>query len=314
MAQREAEITGAATTEEIDLTGQVALVTGAGRGIGRAIAIALRDAGAAVAVCARSKEEISAASEELATAGGQARAFSVDVSDRGAVERMIAQVEHELGPVDLLVNNAAVGGPIALFEAIDPDEWWRAIEVNVRGTLYCTRAVLPQMVERGHGRIVNVSSGAGFAKWPMVSSYVVSKAALYRLTETLDAETRERGVRMFAINPGAVLTRMFEYGMTSGEPSVENVFRGVVDAGLLTPIEQPARMVVYLASGKADALSGRSLDVNDDLPEMVIHAAEIERQDLYAMRQTRPPDDRWRLADGSAAALLFADLAVEGPR
>jgi NAD(P)-dependent dehydrogenase (short-subunit alcohol dehydrogenase family) len=230
--------------------------------------------------------------QELAAGGGEARSFSVDVSDRGAVERMVAQVERELGPVGLLVNNAAVPGPVAPFVATDPDDWWRAIEINLRGPVYCSRAVLPPMLERGHGRIVNVSSGAGFAAWPMVSSYVVSKAALYRLTETLDAETRERGVRMFAISPGGVRTKMFEYGLTCGEPSVEQPFRDMIDAGLDIPPERAAQMVMYLASGEADALSGRCLDVDDDLPDMVARLAEIEQQDLYAMRLRVPAGGR----------------------
>jgi NAD(P)-dependent dehydrogenase (short-subunit alcohol dehydrogenase family) len=287
--QLEAEI-ARGMANKIDLTGQVALVTGAGRGIGRAIALALRDAGAAVAVCSRSEAQIAAVGEELAAGGGEARSFSVDVADRDAVERMVAQVGRELGPVDLLVNNAAVLMPIGAFVATDPDDCWRAIEINLRGPVCCSRAVLPQMLARGHGRIVNVSSGGGFRAFPMMSSYVVSKTALWRLTETLDAETTEHGVRMFAIHPGFVLTNMAE-SLKCGEPSTEQLYQDLVDAGI-DPPERPAQMVVFLASGEADALAGRCLNVNDDLPDMVARVAEIEEQDLYALRLRVPADGR----------------------
>jgi NAD(P)-dependent dehydrogenase (short-subunit alcohol dehydrogenase family) len=106
---------------------------------------------------------------------------------------MIAKVEAAAGPVDVLVSNAAQAGPIGPVAATDPDQWWRTLEVNLRGPLYCARAALPGMLTRRRGRIVNVSSGAGFAAWPMLSAYVVSKAALFRLSENLAAETRGHG-------------------------------------------------------------------------------------------------------------------------
>jgi 3-oxoacyl-[acyl-carrier protein] reductase len=123
--QQEAKVAG--EQMEIDLTGQVALVTGAGRGIGKAIAFALSEAGASVAVCARSEDEISFTAKELASGRARALAIRADVSDRRDVDRMVAQVEGEMGPVDLLVNNAGVHGPIGPVVATDPDEWWRTM-------------------------------------------------------------------------------------------------------------------------------------------------------------------------------------------
>ena len=162
----------------VRLEGQVALVTGAGRGIGRAIALALSDAGAAVAVCARSEEEVSGVAGQIEGRGRHALAVRCDVTDRREVG-MAAAVEDAIGPVDLLVNNAGQFGLVGPLAATDPDQWWRALEVNLRGPLYCTRAVLPGMLARGHGRIVNVCSGVGLAAIPMLSAYVVSKTALY---------------------------------------------------------------------------------------------------------------------------------------
>ncbi|HXW80561.1 MAG TPA: SDR family NAD(P)-dependent oxidoreductase [Acidimicrobiales bacterium] len=282
--QQESEVGGEQARIAIDLTGQVALVTGAGRGIGKAIALALSDAGASVAVCARSEDEISVTAKEIAARQGHPLAIRADVADRRDVERMVARVEREMGPVDLLVNNAAVHGPIGPLVTTDPDEWWRTIEVNLRGPLYCARAVLPKMVQRGRGRVVNVSSGAGFAAFPMLSSYSVSKAGLYRLTENLAAETGGHGVQVFAISPGLVRTAMSEDGPSCGEPSIERLFQGWFDAGADIPPERAAELVVYLASGEADALSGRCLDVDDDVRNMVARATEIQQQDLYVMR------------------------------
>lgn len=163
------------------------------------------------------------------------------------------------------------------------------MQVNVQGPLYCSRAVLPLMVERGHGRVVNVSSAAGFGVIPMISSYVVSKAALYRLTEALAAETRDHGVGVFAINPGLVRTTMSEDALSCGEPSIEKLFGDWFDSGEDIPPEGAGELVVFLASGKADVLSGRCFGVGADPRDMVARAAQIEESDLYAMR-LRVPD------------------------
>ncbi len=269
------------------LDGQVALVTGAGRGIGRAIALALSDAGAAVAVCARSKDDVTRVAGEVAARGGHALALRCDVTGRQEVEGMAAAVEDALGPVDLLVNNAGQFGPVGPLAATDPDQWWQALEVNLRGPLYCTRAVLPGMLARGHGRIVNVSSGVGFAAIPMLSAYVVSKTALYRLSENLAAETRGRGVMVFAIDPGLVRTAISESALSCGEPSIEQWFTDAFANQEDVSPESAATLVTYLASGAADVLSGRNIDVSGDVAQMVVRAAEIEERELYVLRERR---------------------------
>jgi NAD(P)-dependent dehydrogenase (short-subunit alcohol dehydrogenase family) len=272
----------------IELTGQVAIVTGSGRGIGRAIARGLAAAGASVAVVARSQNQIAETVDDTAQAGGRAVAVPADVSVPESVEQMIRDVERALGPVGLLVNNAGVAGPIGPIAETDPGEWWRCQEVNVRGPLFCTRAVLPGMVARRRGRIINVASGAGTIAIPYLSAYVVSKTALIRLTEILAAEVAEHGVRVFAIEPGTVRTAMAEYALDS-EAGRKWMpwFKDIFEQGQDVPPEYAARLVTLLASGRTDALSGRFFTVADDVLAMVERAEKEGLGDIQTLRLFR---------------------------
>jgi NAD(P)-dependent dehydrogenase (short-subunit alcohol dehydrogenase family) len=247
--------------------------------------VALGDVGAAVAVCARTEDEITRVAREIEDRHGQVLAIRCDVSRRREVEGMVAAIEAEMGPVDLLVNNAGQFGPVGLLAATDPDDWWQTLEVNLRGPLYCAHAVLPAMLARGHGRIVNVSTSAGFAAIPFLSAYVVSKTALYRLTENLAAETRGHGVVIFAIAPGLVRTAMSNSALACGEASIEQWFKDGFANEEDVPAEVPATLVVYLASGAADVLSGRTIRATDDLAQLVDRVAKIEDHDLYVLRE-----------------------------
>jgi NAD(P)-dependent dehydrogenase (short-subunit alcohol dehydrogenase family) len=277
------------TGASITLAGQAALVTGGGRGIGRAIALALARAGAAVAVLARSAEQLADVVAAITASGGRAIALSADVTDRAAVEAAVAEAERRLGPPDLLVNNAGVGGPVGPLAESDPDAWWRCVEVNLRGPLLCCRAVLSGMLTRRRGRVVNVASGAGTRAIPNLSAYVTAKAALIRLTENLAAEVRESGVRVFAIQPGTVRTAMAEAVLDCAEGRRRLPWLVVLfERGQDVPPERAGELVVLLASGRADALSGRFLAVEWDMEGLVRRAEELAGTDALTLRLLPP--------------------------
>jgi len=267
-----------------ELRGQVAIVTGAGRGLGRATALALARARARVGVVARSAEQLTETVRGVTEAGGEALAVVADVCDAAAVERMAREVEHTLGPVDLLVNNAGTVGPLGPMWEADPGDWWRAIEVNLRAPYLCSRAVLPGMIERRYGRIINVSTGAATVAVAYMGAYVIAKTALTRFTENLAAELINSGVSVFAIDPGTVRTAMTEQVLES-EAGKKWLpwFRKLFDRGLDVPAEKAAQLVVQLASGRADALSGRFIDVSADLAKLLERLDEVRRDNLYTL-------------------------------
>ena len=256
-------------SSDTELAGTVALVTGGGRGIGRGIALELTRAGARVAVAARTREQVEATAAET---GGIA--IEADVSDRADVERMVARAEEELGPLDLLVNNAG----IALWEEsaweLEPEDWWHVLEVNVLGVYLCCRAVIPGMIARGGGRIVNVASGAAYLPGSRSTAYSASKAAVHRFSETLATQLEPHGIPVFSISPGLVRTELIGDNFGDDAP--------------WTPPELAPRLVRALASGRLDALTGRYLHAeHDDIDDVERRAPEIVADDLNAIRLRR---------------------------
>lgn len=266
------------------VAGQVVVVTGGGGVIGRAICEAFGRAGALVAVADLSEPPLGATVASSAQAGGRALGVQVDVTDRASVERMAAQVERELGPVDLLVNNAGRLGAIGPIWEVDPDEWWSVWEVNVRGVMLCTRAVLRSMVARRRGRVINLSSGTALGPIRAFSAYPTSKTAVTRLTEHLALDTREYGISVFAITPGLVYTPLARQVFESPEglkwtPQYKDVY-----AERHVPPELVAERCLALATGQADRLSGCYIQLADDLDELTRRADEIEAEGLYTLR------------------------------
>jgi 3-oxoacyl-[acyl-carrier protein] reductase len=250
-----------------ELAGQVALVTGGGRGIGANIARELAAVGARVAVSARTLEQVEAVAREI---GGLA--VVADVTDRAAVEAMVERVESELGPIDLLVPNAGRNVREERAWEIDPRDWWNVLEVNVLGVHLCCRTVIPGMLERGRGRIVITGSGAAYLPHSGSTAYSASKAAVWRFGNVL-AEQLAGRIPIFVISPGLVRTEM-----TKRAP----------DDAPWTPPELAPRLVRALASGRADALTGRYIHAeHDDVDELIRRADEIREDDLNAIRLQR---------------------------
>jgi len=264
----------------VRLADTVSVVTGGGRGIGRVIATTLAAEGSAVALLGRTGAPLDETVAAIEAGGGRAAAFAVDVTDADAVSRAAAGAEATLGPISLLVNNAGIGAGGAV-AASDPTEWWRVMEVNVLGPYLLSRAVLPGMLERGAGRIVNMGSNVGVRPSPMLTSYSVSKAALLRLTDSLAAEVGPSGVQVFAISPGWVWTDMTHQAMEAVRAM--NLDFEVSDADVFPP-EAAAGLVVRLAAGDADALTGRYLHVAHDLDALVADADAIVGDDRKALR------------------------------
>ncbi|HET7882993.1 MAG TPA: SDR family oxidoreductase [Acetobacteraceae bacterium] len=241
------------------LTGKVAIVTGASRGIGAAAALALGEAGASVVLAARSGAQAEANAQQINAAGGKACALSCDVSDYAACEQLVQQTASRFGPPDILVNNAGVIEPISMVAAADPREWARSIEINLIGAYYAIRAVLPGMLERGRGNIINVSSGAAIRPLEGWSAYCAGKAGLAMLTRSIDLEHRAAGIRVFGFQPGTTDTDMQVTIRASGINMISQIPRAQ-----LTPVAHPARGIVYLCSPEADDLAGKEFSLRDE--------------------------------------------------
>jgi NAD(P)-dependent dehydrogenase (short-subunit alcohol dehydrogenase family) len=267
----------------MSLDGKVALITGGGRGIGAAIARAFAAAGASVFLVSRTRAELEAVAAGLAgsraagqaadQAGGQAAGtatvayHAADVSDPAAIGAAVAACESTLGGIDVLVNGAGVYGPIGLTWEVDAEAWARAVEVNLMGTLHACRAVIPGMVERGGGRIINFSGGGATAPLPRFSAYAATKAAVVRLTETLAEELAPHGVMVNAVAPGAVDTTLQNQVLDAGEAAGElhERMRSLRETGAgATPMVVPVALALFLASDAAAGLSGKLVSAPHD--------------------------------------------------
>jgi NAD(P)-dependent dehydrogenase (short-subunit alcohol dehydrogenase family) len=254
-----------------ELTGQVAIVTGAGRGFGRVIAARLAAEGAAVTVTARTRAQVDESAAQIVAAGGRAHAVVADVTNREQVERVVMETRDAFGEISLLVNNAGVPDPFGPIWAVDPERWWDAQAVHIRAPLLFMRAALGAMVEAKKGRVIIVSAAAAHRTAPGLSAYCVGKTAQARLAQLVATETREHGVSVFAIDPGFVFTELANQTMTS--PDAQRWLPGMVqrlkERRALPDGERDlarcAQRCVDLASGRYDALSGHYLELDDDL-------------------------------------------------
>lgn len=238
-----------------DFDGRVALVTGAGRGMGRAVAEALIARGAQVGV-----NDLGVEAEWVADElGPGALALPADVRNREQVDRMIAKLEGHFGPVDTLVNNAGILFATR-FEAITEDEWRSTLDVNLTGAFYCTQATLPAMRSRGFGRIVNISSSAGKTVSTLGGAhYTASKHGLLGLTRAVALEVADHGITVNAVCPGLIDTDM---ARENASPERIEAYERAFPAGRLGTPREVADLVCFLASAEAGYITGASIDIN----------------------------------------------------
>lgn len=223
------------------LTGKVAIITGASRGIGEATARHLAERGAKVILAARTEAAIARIAQEIAEGGGTACAFACDVSDYAAVSALVAHAEQRYGGLDVLVNNAGLIEPIARLAESDPEAWGRIVDINYKGVYYGLRAAIPAMLKRGGGTVINISSGAATSALEGWSHYCSSKAAVLSLTKCADKEYREAGITVVGLSPGTVATDMQVAIKQSGVNPVSQL-----DPSVHIPADWVAKAVAYL--------------------------------------------------------------------
>ncbi len=293
MSKRRARPVTSASTAVISAERPVAVVTGAGRGIGRLLALRLSDAGYAVALVARSHQELRETARLIEISGGRAVCLPADVTDQEDAPEVIRRAEAELGPIELLVNNAGVLGPTGPTWEVDLQAWWRTVDINLFGALVYTRLALAQMVPRRRGRVINITSQAGAYRWPTVSAYSVSKAAMIKLTENLAIEASRHRISIFSIHPGLLPIGLAETALSPDAlPGTHDArlyawAQRELNAGRGAEPDRAIEQIYRLTTGRYDELSGRHVSVHDDLDEILRHIHHVRDSKLYLLGMHR---------------------------
>ena len=271
------------------LDGRVAVITGAGRGIGRAIALAYAREGAKLALAARSEPELEEAVAAVSELGVEAIAVPTDVTSQQDAERLASRTAERFGRIDVLVNNAGISGPVGPLQNNDIDEWVSTITVNLTGTFLVCRAVIPVMLEQAGGKIINLSGAGATNAWSNMSAYCSSKAAVVRLTEVLAQELADKGITVNALGPGSVHTsmwdRMTEQAAEAGADFIHELGVRVTSGGGAS-IDECAELAVWLASEESGELTGRLISATtDDFRGLPPKIPEIMAGDAYTLRR-----------------------------
>ena len=269
------------------LEGRVALITGGSRGIGQAIALAFAQAGATTAIVARGADELRHSADAIARDGKRPLTIAGDVSSRDFCVAAVQRVARELGGLDVLVNAAGVQGPIGAIETLDEAAIRQTLDVNLFGTLWMMQAAIPVMTQRGRGAIVNLSGGGATSARPMFAAYAMSKVAVVRLTETAAKELAPQGIRVNAIAPGGVNTRMTDEieraGDRAGAQAKEEA-RAQRASGGADP-RLAAALAVWLASDRAAHVSGRLISaVWDEWQALIVSGKPLD-PDAFTLRR-----------------------------
>ena len=271
------------------LDGRVAVITGAGRGIGRAIALAYAREGAKLALAARGEAELADAVDAVTELGAEAIAVPTDVTRQEDTERLAQRVVARFGRIDVLVNNAGMSGPVGPLQGNDIADWVNTVNVNLTGTFLVCRAVIPVMLEQAGGKIINLSGAGATNAWSNMSAYCSSKAAVVRLTEVLAQELDGQGVTVNALGPGSVHTSMWdkmtEQAAEAGADFIHQLGLRVTSGGGAS-IDECAELAVWLASEDSGSLTGRLISAaTDDFRGLPPRIEEIMAGDAYTLRR-----------------------------
>jgi len=245
----------------MDMNGKIALVTGAGSGIGRSTALAFAGAGASVVVGDIDTEGAEETVEAITADGGTAAHVECDVTDEGAVRAAVASAVENYGGLDYACNNAGIEGHPALVTDMDADEFRRVLDVNVMGVFFGMKHQIPAMLERGGGVIVNVSSTAGYRGYPQMSPYVASKHAVTGMTKTVALEYATRGIRVLSVHPAAIETPMISRAMAEN-PDLATSMEAMHPIGRVGQPREIADVVVFLCSDGASFMTGSQIVVD----------------------------------------------------
>ena len=251
------------------LEGRAAIVTGGGHGIGRAIALRFAAEGCAVAIAGTARERLEATAQELRGQGARVQVSATDVGDEAAVERMVAAAVAEFGRLDILVNNAGITGPTAAAVDIARAEWDRTLEINLTGALLCAKHALPHMIRAKSGRIINITSVAGFIGYPLRAAYAASKWGMIGLNRTLALEAGPHGITVNAIAPGSTrgerMSRVIQARAQALGKSDAEIEREYLDPTALKRMvaeEDVAATALFLASDGAASITGDTIAVS----------------------------------------------------
>lgn len=275
------------------LEGQNALITGASQGLGKEIAKQFLAEGANVAICARDAKLLEETRAELAGGDRQIAARACDVSSESEVNALVQFAEDKFGPIDILVSNAGIYGPMGPSETVDWRDWTRTIEINLYGVLLPCRALIPKFKQTRRGKILILSGGGATAPLPFISAYAASKAAVVRLMETLAEELREYAIDVNAIAPGAMNTRLLDEALAAGPERLgEACYRRLLkqqESGGVPP-QKAASLAVYLASAESSGITGKLISAHWD-PWQTLHEHRQDLEsDIYTLRRIIPED------------------------
>jgi NAD(P)-dependent dehydrogenase (short-subunit alcohol dehydrogenase family) len=280
-----------------NLSGRGAVITGANQGLGRVIAEHFVRAGASVLLTARDEALLHQVPEDLrpiARDGQRVLAQPADVSKQNDCEQVIDRARRELPEFCVLVNNAGVYGPKGAIEDVDWDEWVRAIEINLIGTVYMCRCAIPLLKSRGYGKIINLSGGGATNPLPRISAYAASKAGVVRMTDTLAEELKDWRIDVNAIAPGPLNTRLLDEVISAGPEKVGKAFferslKQQKEGG--APMDKGAELAVFLASAASDGITGKLLSaIWDDWRNLPSKREQLVGSDIYTLRRIVPKD------------------------